>query len=63
MPPNVAAAVIEGWLVVSLGRRSVLVLSLVLGRLCERFSVDTGAVAEAIVRARAAAATPELRPS
>jgi hypothetical protein len=36
----VAAAVLEGWAVARLGRKSIVVLAMVLGRLCETFGVD-----------------------
>lgn len=41
----VAAAVLEGWAVSRLGQKSILILALVLGRLCETFNVDPRAAA------------------
>lgn len=61
---EVAAAVLEGWIVPRLGRRSVLVLALVLGRLCDRFGIDPGLALHVAELARDASRdTAELRPN
>lgn len=61
---EVAAAVLEGWIVPRLGRRSVVVLALVLGRLCDRFGVEPGLAVQVAELARdASRETPELRPN
>lgn len=44
----IAAAVLEGWATARLGRRSVMVVALVLGRLCDTFGVDPDAVSRVV---------------
>lgn len=61
---ELAAAVLEGWVVTRLGRKSVPVLALVLGRLCDRFEVDAELASRLVELARSASArTAELRPN
>jgi len=47
-----AAAMVEEWVTETLGKRSVGVLALVIGRLCARFGVEPEAAADVIRRSR-----------
>jgi len=61
---ELAAAVLEGWVVSRLGRRSVPVLAMVLGRLCDRFDVDPDVAGRVVSLAQEASRSDaELRPN